>query len=151
MAWVLLKPFFQLQDTSNRYAQLMLGVADAFDVPHEEIPAAVITADSLQESAYRLFRRLYNFTGDLVMSVNNWRFSDYAVRVSDLEGLRRAALLTAELRAAGTSKHEVAERILSSDVVDPYTNEPFTWDDCSKAIVFYGLEPYDRSRHALIY
>ncbi|NOX60266.1 MAG: hypothetical protein GXP29_15600 [Planctomycetes bacterium] len=149
--WTVLKPFWQHQELSNRHARLMLDLGNAFDVPYDEVPAAVEVADQLQESAYRPFSRLYNFTGDLVMSANYWTFSDYAVRVSDLEGIRRAALLVAELRSDGVSKDDVVQLTLVSEIVDPYTNEPFTWNDGSDVIVFYGLEPHDRSQHELIY
>jgi hypothetical protein len=128
-AWMLLKPLWQPQDVRNRQARLMLDLGNAFDVPYDEIPRAIDPAADLQKSAYRPFGRLYNFTGDLVMAGNYWTFSDYAVRVSDLEGIRRAALLVAELRAAGTSKGDVVQRLLVSEHVDPYTNEPFSWID----------------------
>jgi len=151
ISWVFLKPFWQHQDLSNRHARLMLDLGNVFDVPYDEVSAAIEIADLLQRSAYRPFSRLYNFTGDLIMSANGWTFSDYAVRVSDLEGIRRAALLVAELRAEGLAKDEVARRMLVSELVDPYTNEPFTWHDGSDAIVFNGLERHDRSQHEIIY
>lgn len=94
---------------------------------------------------------VYNFTGDLMMGVDHWSLSNYAVRVADLEGIRRAALLGIELRTEGITKDNVIQRMLVSEIVDPYTNEPFTWHDGSVAIVFYGLEPHERSRHEIIY
>lgn len=151
IAWVLLAPFWQPQDVSNRHAKLLFDLITIFDVPYEEIPDAVDIADERQASTNGPFSRLYNFTGDLVMSANYWTFSDYAVRVSDLEGIRRAALLAAELRATGVEREGVAQRIIVSDIVDPYTNEPFTWNDDSKTVVFDGLEPHERSRHEFIY
>jgi hypothetical protein len=153
LAGALLEPFFQPQDLSNRYARLMLDLGNAFNVPYDEIPRAVGLADELQESTYRPFSRLYNFTGDVVfMGVSQWSVSDYAVRVSDLEGIRRAALLVAELRAAGTSKDDVAQRVSESEIVDPYTNDPFTWLDSEGTIVFHGLERNKaRSQHKIIF
>ena len=151
VAWALLKPLWQPQDTRNRHARLMLDLGNAFDVPYDEIPRAVVAADELQTSAYRRFGRLYNVGGDIVMSANNWTLSDYALRVSDLEGIRRAALLAAELRAEGVTRDDVMERMLESEIVDPYNEEPYTWHDENNAIVFYGLEPHERSRHEIIY
>ncbi len=150
-AWVVLKPFWQHQDLTNRHARLMLDLGNAFDVPYDEVPCAIGLADDIQEAAYQPFSRLYNFTGDLIMSANHWTFSDYAVRVSDLEGIRRAALLVAELRAEGVAKGDVVQRMLVNEIVDPYTNEPFTWHDGSDVVVFNGLEPHDRSQHELLY
>jgi len=152
VAWMLLQPFWQPQDLSNRQARMMLDLADTFDVPYDEIPEAAGLAFDLQKSVYRPFSRLYNITGDLFMAADYWRISDYAVRVSDLEGVRRAALLVAELRAAGTGADEAATRMRVNDKVDPYTNEPFTWIADEEAIVFHGLDPRkERSRHKLIF
>ncbi len=151
-AWLLLKPLWQPQDLSNRHARLMLDIANAFDVPYEEMPDAIGIADDLRHSAYRRFSRLYNFTGDVVMSANYWSVSDYAVRVSDLEGIRRAALLVACLRASDTSKDDVVDRIVDSELVDPYTNKPFAWSASEGAVVFSGLQSHEeRSQHKLIF
>ena len=147
----MLSPFFQPQDLGNRQARLMLDVGDTFDVPYEEIPDAIDVANQLQESAYSRFSRLYNFAGDLLMAGDTATMSNYAVRVSDIEGVRRAALLAALLRADGVTEDEVAQRLSESDIVDPYTVAPLAWHDDSDAIVFYGLEPNDRSVHKLAY
>ena len=152
LAWSLLEPLWQPQDLSNRHARLMLDLGNAFDVPYEEIPHAMGLADDLQDSAYRRFGRLYNFTGDLVMSANFWSLSDYAVRVSDLEGIRRAALLVAYLRASETNKDDLVNRIVDSELVDPYTNKPFVWIASEGVVVFSGLQSHEeRSQHKLIF
>ena len=152
IAWILLKPFWQPQDLSNRHARLMLDLGNAFDVPYSEIPCTIGLANDLQESAHQPFSRLYNFTGDLVMAANYWGFSDYAVRVSDLEGIRRAALLVAELRADGVPKDEVGPHVRASEIANPYTNEPFLWVDSEDVVVFRGLEPHEeRSTHKFVY
>ncbi len=150
-AWVVLRPFWQHQDLTNRHARLMLDLGNVFDVPYDEVPIAVGLANDLQESAYEPFSRLYNFTGDLIMGVDHWSVSDYAVRVSDLEGIRRAALLMAELRSEGVTKSDIGQRLLASEIVDPYRNAPFDWHDDSDAIIFHGLEPHARSEHELVY
>ena len=151
IAWVVLKPFWQPQDLTNQHARLMFDLGNAFDVPYDEIPNAVYVAKELQDSVRRPFGQLYNFTGNLLMSRGFWTFSDYAVRVSDLEGIRRAALLAAQLRANGVTKDDVVQRMLTSEIVDPYTNEPFTWLDGIGAVTFYGLESRDRAEHKLVY
>ncbi len=152
VGWRLLKPFWQPQDLSNRHARLMLELGKVFDVSYDEIPAAVGVADDLQASAFRPFSRLYNFAGDIVTGANHWDFSSYATRVSDLEGVRRAALLAAELRAEGADKNDVFQRMRVSEIVDPYTGQPFTWADGEDAIVFQGLEKHEkRSQHKLIF
>lgn len=104
------------------------------------------------KATFEPFGRLYNLTGDLGMSSESWRFSQYAARVSDLEGVRRVALLVAELRATGIAADDVASSLVMSDVVDPYTSDPFTWDAREHAVVFVGLEPNrERATHKVIY
>ena len=71
--------------------------------------------------------------------------------MSDLEGIRRAALLVAELRADGVTADEAAQRLPGSAILDPYTGHPFTWEDAGDAVVFQGLERHERSRHELIH
>jgi len=149
--WGLMKPLWQAQDLSNRHARLLLDLGEVFDVPYEEMPGTVGVADGLHESTYRPFNRLYNPVGDLVMGLNTWSLWDYAVRVSDLEGVRRAALLVAELRAIGVSRDDVAGYVLVSEIVDPYANEPLSWNADSSSVVFQGLEPHERSRREFIY
>ncbi len=151
IVWVALKPFWQYQDTSNRYARLMLDLGNAFDVAYEDIPYTIATVDNLQQSAFKHRPRLYNLAGDIAMSGSFWKVSDYAVRVSDLEGIRRVALLVAELRAEGVTVDEAAQRVLASEIVDPYTGELFTWENSRDAILFQGLERHERSRHEVIY
>ena len=56
-------------------------------------------------------------------------YVNYGRRVTDLEGVRRAAELTAELRSRNVSARRGARTIaLRSGVRDPYTGKPFNWD-----------------------
>lgn len=148
---VVFKPFWQRQELANQHALNMLKISDAFSVPYNEVPRAIDRANEIEESVHQPFSRLYNFTGDLVMFANYSSFTNYALRATDLEGIRRAALLASELRADGVAENQVADHLLITEIVDPYTNKPFTWDDEAGAIVFYGLEPYDRAKHKIIY
>lgn len=152
VAWTVMKPFWHPQDLSNRYAGMMLKLGRVFDAPLDSMPEAFAAADRIQEKTFEPFGRLYNLTGDLIMSSNNWSLSHYAARVSDLEGVRRIALLAAELRAAGIAADDVASSLTMSDIVDPYTGDPFTWDDHKGAVIFVGLESNEeRATHKVIY
>lgn len=152
IGWIVMKPFWHPQDLSNRYARMMLKLGRVFGAPLESMPDALVQADEIQDATFEPFGRLYNLTGDLRMSSESWSFSQYAARVSDLEGVRRIALLVAELRAAGIAADDVASSLVMSDVVDPYTSDPFTWDAREHAVVFVGLEPNrERATHKVIY
>jgi hypothetical protein len=78
-------------------------------------------------------------------------YSSYGARVSDIEGVRRAALLAAELRSRKVTAAEVSAQLAASSVRVPYTGEPFTWDEKEKAVIFQGLEPEERARYRFVY
>lgn len=152
IGWIVMKPFWQPQDLSNRCASMMLKLGRVLDAPMESMPEAFVEADRIQDGTFQPFGRLYNVTGDLIMSWDSWSLSQYAARVSDLEGVRRIALLAAELRAAGIAVDNVARSLTISDIADPYAGDPFTWDDCEDAVVFVGLESNQkRATHKVIY
>ncbi|MEN7344318.1 MAG: hypothetical protein AAAFM81_15305 [Pseudomonadota bacterium] len=149
--WLVLKPFYQPQDVTNRQAKLMLQLAEVFDIPFNQIPDVTDIADDLQTSAYQPLSRLYNITGDYFMGQQTWPLSSYAVRVSDLEGVRRAALLTANMRGVGVSNADASTYISANEIVDPYTDGSFEWQEEIQSIIFYGLEPNERATHKFIY
>ncbi|MEM8985013.1 MAG: hypothetical protein AAGC71_18535, partial [Pseudomonadota bacterium] len=149
--WFSLKPFWQTQDLVNQRTSMMLDLADIFDVPYSEVPAAVLLARTRQDSAHKPFRRIYNFTGDLVMSKTYAEYSDYAVRVADLEGTRRAALLVATLRSYGIAKKNVPQHLRQSALVDPYSSDPFAWEAETASVIFHGLESNERARQEIAY
>ncbi len=146
-----MKPFWQPQDISNRHARMMIDLANLYAVPFEDIPNAVRMAETLQASTHEPRSRLYNPIGNIVLSLGFSSFSNYAVRVSDLEGIRRAAIAVADLRAAAVEPQDVAVQLESSPRRNPYTGEAFKWQAENGSVTFKGLEPHERSLHALIY
>ena len=154
LIWRTLNPMLQPQETSNRHADLLVAVAESVDVPYAEFPDAVERARAIERGvaeAARPLARVYNLTGDMLLGLGYPDFTSYAVRVADLEGVRRVAVLAAKLRSLGAAPAQVPALLLETDVDDPYTGEPFLWDGDANAIVFIGLEPGERGRHALLY
>jgi hypothetical protein len=97
------------------------------------------------------FTRLYNPMGDLLMAMDSDVFSPYGARVADVEGSRRAALLTATLRNRKVDAKGISAELASSEIRAPYDGKPFEWDIGEQAIVFVGLDPSARGRHAFKY
>ena len=60
----------------------------------------------------------------------------YALRVGGAEGMRRAALLTAELRSQSIHVAELAGRLKDASLRNPFNGQPFVWDAADHAIVF---------------
>lgn len=147
----------QPQDASNKYAEQLVSSDAALQVPYEQYPAAVERARAVwnqkRDDALLTFfaKRIYNPTGEYLLSIGSWDPTEYAVRISDLEGLRRLTLVTTELRSQGVSNGQLAQKLAEAPAHNPYTGQPFVWDDSAKAVVFTGLEKGERGRHALMY
>ncbi len=88
--------------------------------------------------------------GKVLNLIGGYAYSKYAVRVADLEGTRRAAVLAVELRARKVAASDVAAELGKVAIRTPYDREPFTWDAADPSIVFVGMQPGERGEHALI-
>jgi hypothetical protein len=65
--------------------------------------------------------------------------------------IRRAAVLAVELRSRKVDVRTAPAELAASAIRTPYSGEPFAWDADALAIVFVGLEPGERGRHAFDY
>lgn len=140
---------YQYQDTVNQFAARYLEDAQRFDVPWDKYPDAI--ADSQAEIPKREFTRFYNIIGDYLFDVGAMQVGGYAARVGDLEGMRRAVLLAAELRSRAVPVDRITVEIEKSKFKNQYTNRPFEWDANESAVVFVGLEEGERGRHGYVY
>lgn len=138
-SWFLLKPLFQPQDVKNRRAEILASWGEPLDVPLAELPALLeSTRDEPAKPGKRL--GLYNLAGRLLFAADQAlpEYGDYIPRVADLEGVRRAALLAALLRAGDSSQIPA--------LGNPYTGEPLSLG-VNKSVTFVGLAEGERGRH----
>lgn len=143
---------FQPQDSSNQQLASYLATADTLDVPPERLEAAVKALRAKEKPAGQLPPlRLYNPLGAVLMAIAGPDVSGYALRIADLEGLRRATVLATELRARKLPASEVAAALPQATARNPYTNEAFGWDASSGSIVFQGRQEGERARHLVPY
>ena len=146
---------FQPQDTLNRYSTYFTELGSILDAPllgYAEVADAASRLD--EHTANELFppRSLYNLMGAVLLgTAGPADYSDYARRVADLEGIRRAALATVTLRAEATPPSDVAAKLAASPLRNPYDDQPLGWDESDQAVVFVGLEPGERGRHRFYY
>ena len=149
------RPLFQPQDSSNKLAAILVRAARDLDVPYEKYPQVLrhMQAEANQGSAEPgIFADLYNLVGSMTPYVPKaFDYGRYAVRVTDVEGARRAAVLATILRSKGVSAEDVPAQLAATEIRDPYTNGPFAWDLKEAAIVFTGLVPGERGRHDFKY
>lgn len=148
----MMMPLFQPQDMSNRQAEMLIQAVDALNVPLDQFPAALERAGTIfQGSEEGTLPFLYNPIGDVLLWMSSPAYLPYGARVADLEGIRRAAVLTTELRNRKVPAARVRVELEASGVRVPYTGEPYEWDKEEGVIVFRGLEPKERGRHTFKY
>jgi hypothetical protein len=149
-------PLYQQQDTINLFAEHHLLMARIFQVPLIEYPAIVAEVrERNNQTANDLFPygAVYNLPGAWLFATTllGSDMTSYFVRVGDVEGVRRVALAAATLRASGVESKDVSAALANAEQRDPYTNQPFVWDEASQAIVFTGLESGERHEHRIYY
>ena len=145
---------FQPQDLSNRQAEIFIEATAALDVPIEQLPAGLEQARAIfmEPNANRSWlAMLYNPAGSLLLEMMGSSYAPYPVRVTDLEGARRAAVLTAQLRAQMINEQNIPAELAASDIRTPYSGAPFIWNAKERAVQFIGLVPGDRGRHTFRY
>jgi len=143
------RPLFQFQATANLFAKDCLRLAEAFAVPIDQyqLAAASLPRAETNWSPYNLtgiylYRSLENLGTPYVI---------YAVRAATPEAWRRAAVLTAKLRARGIAPDAVGAEIAASELRDPFTLAPFTWNAERRSITWAGPEAYPLHREEYFY
>ena len=146
-------PLFQKQDFSNEQAEMFVKATAALDVPYGQYRVGTARARAVlngSQGELPMFR-LYNPIGAFFRWISSANYATYSDRVVDIEGLRRAALLTSELRSRGVTAERVDAELRASTIREPYSDAPFGWDAAKNALTFTGLEPPPRGVHELIY
>ena len=131
---------FQPQATSNANADRMLRVVDLFASDYAAIPRAA----GIFLVAYGNAKKggddvgVYNPVGKMQLNKGGMdEYTAFGFRVANLEGMRRVALLASQLRSSGVKGDEVAERIRTSDLRDPYDGNEFAWDQAHNSLLLH--------------
>lgn len=150
---MLARPTLQRQATSNRHAATLAALADALAVSYDNLPGVLRQQRLVAQhgTAWGIADGGYNLFGHLLLDAGATDWSTYAVRISDLEGIRRATLLTAQLRAERVPSGAAREQIKASALRNPYDGRSFQWNDAEQAIVFAGLADGERGRTSIAY
>ena len=148
----LASPFYRQQDTVNKDAEYLLQMAELLNAPLDHYENAVNQTAALAQRTARESmppHSVYNMMGQVLLAMGAYDFGRYARRVSDLEGVRRAAELAATLHSGKVAEGGAA--VSASALREPYHNRPFEWARADKAVVFRGLEMSERGVHHLYY
>ena len=147
----LLRPLYQEQATLNLAAARTVQLGTLSELPWPELGPALERLSQPEEQGQVSFQP-YNPIGSILDSTANLAaaaYGDYIGRAADLEGQRRATLLVATLRGAGTGPEGAAAAVRDAALRSPYDDAPFEWDAASGSVVFRGLGQGDRGRHAV--
>lgn len=141
----------QPQDSKNRHAAMLKDLHNSVSVDLSLLPSALNDINNLPSDNKFFWRieNIYNFIGKFLLSQNiPSMYTGYVARVADLEGARRALLLMTTIRSELSQGEDIGTFVQNSDIVNPYTQAPFIWDEKNKELVFVGLETGARGRHS---
>jgi hypothetical protein len=145
------RPFYQHQDQMNHYAGSYLDFARRFEVPLDRYPGLAESGEAKvpDEISFHVYNAVGHVFRDFAGTAT---FSDYAMRVGSLEGMRRAALLTVQLRDHGVPLRQVAAEVSSADLRNPFDHKPFEWSADEQAVIYVGPDAEGgRKRHPYFY
>ena len=145
----LLRPLYQEQATLNLFAANMVRLGTLSELAYPELaPALERVARREGQAGLRL--QPYNPAGAMLDSMAP-SYADYIARTSDLEGLRRATLLVANLRREGVGREGAAAAVGAASMRSPYDDAPFEWDAARGSVVFHGLARGVRGRQTVLF
>ncbi len=136
------------KDTLNQRVYHLSIYLQHYNRTLQQYPEALAEDVPLDQFTHRgLFYNPYNPIGRVLTAIVMPATKGYFVRVSDLEGARRAVLLAAILRENAVTPANAEDAINGSPITNPYTEAPLQWDSELEAVVFQGLEKGDRGRY----
>ncbi|MDQ8022411.1 MAG: hypothetical protein REI94_11270 [Moraxellaceae bacterium] len=146
---------FKYQATSNQIAEQYMDVALALDRPIAETADAMASVQALQSKAQGLktpwYGMAYNPIGKILTAIGHSRIDRYATNVANLEGLRRASLLAARLRATSDDVEQARQALNTPDLFNPYSTGPMEWRPAERMVAFVGLTSGDQEIHSFSY
>jgi hypothetical protein len=129
-------PLYQQQDVINQMAEDYSSFARSFRVPLTQYVALESELKSRQPASAWSFR---NPIGRWISAQSGMDvFASYPVRSASVEGMRRAAVLTAQLRAAQVTPEKLQEQVLASPLRNPFDDKPFVWNAEHAAVEYRG-------------
>ena len=133
-------PLFQLQDTVNARADRFMHLCEAFEVPMNQYLKA---QKAWNEQDRKPGTSMYNPVGAIISAIDGGSYYvQYALRAASVEGMRRAALLTVQLRARGIAPQAASTEVARSELRDPYTDKPFAWNAERHSVTFTAPEDH---------
>jgi hypothetical protein len=151
LMWHLEQPLLQPQASANRDAAALMKLTQLLDAPYTELAAALARAGEVYERPRGVMAVTYNALGHVLAGMDPALLANYGARVADLEGVRRACLVVADLRGLRAAPSLAATMIPLAAARDPYTGGPFVWTAEPPGVSFTGLAAGAQGRHDFPY
>ena len=119
--------FYQPQDLVNHMADDYLAIADASEVPWSKMQDATEALRERERECKKVRWTLYNPIGQW-LSTSPGDYSKYPLRAASVEGMRRAALLTVQMRARAVAPERIEAELQSGELRNPFDGQPFAWN-----------------------
>ena len=143
-----LAPLFKRQATINLLAANLVRLSDGLDVEPGDMPRALSEMARPPDGG---LPSLYNPVGQMISRIGYDAYMPYAVRASDLEGVRCAATVAADIRRnPGSDARAIDERLRDATQAGPCADTPFARDEAAGSIVFQGLQPPPHGGHTFV-
>ena len=143
-------PFLKVQDSLNRTAASYAELCRQFEVPMAKYRAAeqALQAARGNDAWFSIYNPVGTFLQKLTAQDS---YISYTFRAASPEGMRRGALLAAQLRIRGVPAAQAAAEVASASLRDPYTNAAFEWDAKRQSLIFDGPEDHKWRRQEYFY
>ncbi len=134
------RPFLQPQALANRQAAFLLSLENIFAVDAEQLPQAALQAEELETANSTVELEMYNLAGNLMIrDTPSSGFTDFFLRVADLEGIRRVSLLAVQMHSAQIAPDQVPAYLKQAKLRNPISGAPFDWDSDASTLNYQGI------------
>lgn len=136
--WLLYKP----NATIHRVFQSFARASAVASLPARRL-AAVSGAPAAAELQRELRDYIDNPVGNVLLNIVPPDFTQYALRLHDLDAYSRLLALRARMLAAGIGVDDIAEFVAKSETRyhNPYTMKPMDWDPAGRRLGFKAHAP----------
>jgi hypothetical protein len=142
-------PMFKMQDTMNGIADRRWRLCEDFEAPMNRF---LHLKQSWEKARPEGGMSMYNPVGKTILQIEDaGTYVGYAMRTASVEGMRRAAMLAAQLRTFGAAFDAVGGLVANSDLRDPYTEEPFEWNQERRTVTFLSPDNRQWRRNEFFY
>lgn len=134
----LFAPFLlQPQATSNAGAERLQAISALFERDYPAMPGAANALLASEKAASNGVTgiSIYNPVGEILVGLAGMEnFTQYGFRIADLEGVRRVALLAAQLRSKAVDVENLPQQIIQADLRGPYDGKAFEWNAAEQSL-----------------